>query len=193
MFSTHRSPSSWPLLLHTLVHARSLQSNAGRMLAGPHITVNDILSLLRTGAYCHDRSHDLPPIRERRDESTGITAPLSFAAPPTPRRTVHDDAIPDGSDSIELGTISPERAPDPRGVSVHLARYAEARRVARLAASRGADLAPGSRERAGDVRRGALPLGLFTEPIAVLLAGEMAAAYFRGHAPNDTLLARRRR
>ena len=29
-----------------------------------------------------------------------------------------------------------------------------------------------------------LLLGLFTRPVAFLLAGEMAIAYFRGHAPN---------
>jgi putative oxidoreductase len=29
-----------------------------------------------------------------------------------------------------------------------------------------------------------LLLGLFTRPVAFLLAGEMAVAYFRGHAPN---------
>jgi len=29
-----------------------------------------------------------------------------------------------------------------------------------------------------------LLLGLFTRPLAFLLAGEMAVAYFRGHAPN---------
>jgi len=28
-------------------------------------------------------------------------------------------------------------------------------------------------------------LGLFTRPVAFLLAGEMAVAYFRGHAPNS--------
>ena len=32
---------------------------------------------------------------------------------------------------------------------------------------------------------GLLLLGLFTRPVAVLLAGEMAVAYFQAHAPNS--------
>ena len=88
---------------------------------------------------------------------------------------------------VELGPADPGPAADRRRADLHPGRHGEALRFPRRdAAERRYRLLPFQIWFGGflEVVGGALlALGLFTRPVAFLLSGEMAVAYFQFHAP----------
>ena len=89
--------------------------------------------------------------------------------------------------ALALDRSNAERASHCRWTVVHAARHAEAVRVSYRHPWSGVrpDDSAGVGGHPRDVRRFAIVLGLFTRPIAFLLAGEMAVAYFTAHFPRS--------
>ena len=112
-------------------------------------------------------------------------------------RALNDDELPQDLETVWAPRVSQYRACR-RGAHLHGARHAEAVRASRRAR-------PAGRRRCS--RSTALParskivggilllFGLFTRPVAFILSGEMAFAYWMGHAPRSfyPLPQRRRR
>jgi len=86
-----------------------------------------------------------------------------------------------------MGAVHAQRAAHGDGFSLHYSRGSKTFWLSQSAAGRRPPLASlygvaGTIEFAGGIL---LLLGLFTHPVALILSGEMAVAYFKVHAPKS--------